>query len=309
MRNDKYLLSLLAVLLIVCSPLQAQRRNTAYNNYIKEYADLAVDQMKRYKIPASITLSQGLLESGAGQSSLAKRSNNHFGIKCGNNWTGRSVRANDDAPNECFRAYSNVRASYEDHSKFLTQNRRYASLFNLKQTDYRGWAQGLKKAGYATDKSYATKLISIIEDYELYKYDSKTKTMSKREERRWQKELKKKPWLANPHDVYIANGIAYVIARDGDTFDLLSGEFRISKRKLVKYNELEKSYTLMDGDIIYLNQKNKKWEGSQIYHEVRDGDSMHSIAQIYGVQLKSLYKLNRLKANYVPEVGDRIFLK
>ena len=249
------------------------------------------------------------MESGAGQSSLAKRSNNHFGIKCGNNWTGRSVRANDDAPNECFRAYSKVSDSYEDHSKFLIQNRRYASLFDLKPTDYRGWAQGLKKAGYATDKSYATKLISIIEDYELYKYDSKTKTMSKREERRWQKELKKKPWLANPHDVYIANGIAYVIARDGDTFDLLSGEFRISKRKLVKYNELEKSYTLMDGDIIYLNQKNKKWEGSQIYHEVRDGDSMHSIAQIYGVQLKSLYKLNRLKANYVPEVGDRIFLK
>lgn len=298
---------ILTALLLVSLQASAQRRNTAYNNYIRDYADMAVDQMKRYKIPASITLSQGLLESGAGQSTLARRSNNHFGIKCGNNWTGRSVRANDDAPNECFRAYSNVKDSYEDHSKFLTQNRRYASLFTLKQTDYRGWAQGLKKAGYATDKSYATKLISIIEDYELYKYD--TKSMSKKEERRWQKQLKKKPWLANPHDVYIANDIAYIIARDGDTFTLLSGEFGISKSKLVKYNELEKSYTLMDGDIIYLNKKNKKSLSNTIYHVVRDGDSMHSISQIYGIQLKSLYKLNRIKADYVPEVGDRIYLK
>ncbi len=306
MKKHKFI-AVLVTLLLFSLQASAQRRNTAYNNYIRDYADLAVDQMKRYKIPASITLSQGLLESGAGQSTLARRSNNHFGIKCGNNWTGRSVRANDDLPNECFRAYSNVKDSYEDHSKFLTQNRRYASLFDLKQTDYRGWAQGLKKAGYATDKSYATKLISIIEDYELYKYD--TKSMSKKEERRWQKQLKKKPWLANPHDVYIANDIAYVIARDGDTFALLSGEFGISKSKLVKYNELEKSYTLMDGDIIYLNKKNKKSLSNTIYHVVRDGDSMHSISQIYGIQLKSLYKLNRIKADYVPEVGGRIYLK
>lgn len=306
MRKHTFIAVLTALLLVSLQAL-AQRRNTAYNNYIRDYADLAVDQMKRYKIPASITLSQGLLESGAGQSTLARRSNNHFGIKCGNNWTGRSVRANDDLPNECFRAYGNVKDSYEDHSKFLTQNRRYASLFTLKQTDYRGWAQGLKKAGYATDKSYATKLISIIEDYELYKYD--TKSMSKKEERRWQKQLKKKPWLANPHDVYIANDIAYIIARDGDNFALLSGEFGISKNKLVKYNELEKSYTLMDGDIIYLNKKNKKSLSNTIYHVVRDGDSMHSISQIYGIQLKSLYKLNRVKADYVPEVGDRIYLK
>ena len=307
MKNNIFVRAFTALLLMLSLQASAQRRNTVYNNYIRDYADLAVDQMKRYKIPASITLSQGLLESGAGQSTLARRSNNHFGMKCGNNWTGRSVRANDDAPNECFRAYSNVKDSYEDHSKFLTQNRRYASLFSLKQTDYRGWAQGLKKAGYATDRSYATKLISIIEDYELYKYD--TKSMSKREERRWQKELKKKPWLANPHDVYIANGIAYVIARDGDTFDLLSGEFKISKSKLVKYNELEKSYTLMDGDIIYLNKKNKKSPSRTSYHVVRHGDSMHSISQIYGIQLKSLYKLNGIKADYVPEVGERIYLK
>jgi len=307
MENILQKMGLLCYILCLTVSVGAQRRNTAYNNYIKEYSSLAVDQMKRYKIPASITLSQGLLESGAGLSTLAKKSNNHFGIKCGNNWTGRSVRANDDLPNECFRAYSNVKDSYEDHSRFLHQNRRYASLFNLKETDYRGWAKGLKAAGYATDKSYATKLISIIEDYELYKFD--TQTMSKKEQRRWEKELKKKPWLANPHDVYLANGLAYVIARDGDTFKLLSGEFGIKASKLAKFNELEKSYSLMDGDIIYLTKKNKKSLSSTIYHEVRDGDSMHNIAQIYGVRLKTLYKLNKLSEDYVPEVGDRIFLK
>lgn len=292
--------------LLVSEGALAQRRNIAYNNYIKQYSDLAVDQMKRYKIPASITLSQGLLESGAGMSTLAKKSNNHFGIKCGNNWTGRSVRANDDAPNECFRAYSHVSDSYEDHSKFLTQNRRYASLFTLKATDYRGWARGLKAAGYATDKSYATKLISIIEDYELYKFDNQ---MSKHEQKRYEKLLKKKPWLANPHQVYTANGLAYVIAHDGDNFKLLSGEFGISAKKLAKFNDLQKDYALMELDVVYLAQKHKKAVGNYIYHIVRDGDSMHSIAQTYGIKLKNLYKLNALTPDFVPEVGDRIYLK
>jgi len=298
---------LLALLMLLMGhDTLAQKRNTAYNNYIKQYSDMAVDQMKRYKIPASITLSQGLLESGAGMSTLARNSNNHFGIKCGSNWNGRSVRHNDDAPNECFRAYSRVADSYEDHSKFLTQNRRYASLFQLKTTDYRGWAKGLKAAGYATDKSYATKLISIIEDYELYKFDNQ---MSKREQKRYEKLLKKKPWLANPHQVYTANGLAYVIARDGDNFKLISGEFGISASKLAKYNDLQKDYALMEYDVVYLAQKHKKVVGNYIYHIVKDGDSMHSISQTYGIRLKKLYKLNAVPADYVPEVGDRIYLK
>ena len=193
--------------LLVCTvAAQAQRRNTRYVEYIEKYAPLAVQQMKEHKIPASITLAQGLLESGAGQSALARKSNNHFGIKCGSNWRGRTVRHDDDARNECFRAYSNPRDSYEDHSAFLKRGARYAFLFDLKVTDYKGWARGLKKAGYATDPSYANRLITIIEDYDLYKYDSRG--MSKREARNWEKELKKKPWLANPHQVYIANDIA-----------------------------------------------------------------------------------------------------
>ena len=180
---------MLFILLYVGMPVSAQRRNTLYNKYIKEYAPLAIEQMDKYKIPASITLAQGLLESGAGRSVLARKSNNHFGIKC-HGWPGGKVYHDDDEKGECFRAYRKVEDSYEDHSQFLKNGPRYAFLFKLKITDYKGWAKGLKKAGYATDRSYANRLITIIEDYELYKYD--TKGMSKREARRWQKLLKKK---------------------------------------------------------------------------------------------------------------------
>ena len=299
--------TIILVCCVLVTTAYAQHRQTSYNNYIKQYAPLAVEQMKQHNVPASITLAQGLLESGAGLSTLSRKSNNHFGIKCGGGWRGRSVRANDDAPNECFRAYRKVEDSYEDHSLFLVGNQRYASLFKLKKTDYKSWARGLKKAGYATDPSYANKLITIIETYDLYKYDNDG--MSKREAKKWQKLLKKKPWLANPHDVYIANGLAYVIARDGDTFQLLGGEFEIGWKKLVKYNDLQRDYTLEEGDIIYLKEKNKKTVADVVYHEVREGDSMHSISQVYGVRLKTLYKLNVMADDHIPEVGERVWLK
>ena len=297
----------LTLCLLTVGSVSAQRRQTSYNNYIKQYAPLAVQQMKQHNVPASITLAQGLLESGAGLSKLARESNNHFGIKCGVGWRGRSVRANDDAPNECFRAYRKVEDSYQDHSLFLVGNQRYSSLFSLKKTDYKGWAKGLKKAGYATDPSYANKLITIIETYDLYKYD--TDGMSKREAKKWQKLLKKKPWLANPHEVKIANGLAYVVAREGDTFRLLGGEFDISWKKLPKYNDLQRDYTLEEGDIIYLKEKNKKTVADVIYHVVREGDSMHTISQVYGVRLKTLYKLNKMAEDHIPEVGERVWLK
>lgn len=305
----KSTIGLTAFIVFLCLSVaaQAQRRNARYNEYIKKYAPLAVEQMQKHKIPASITLAQGLLESGAGQSSLSRKSNNHFGIKCGSSWRGRSVRYDDDAPNECFRAYKDPKDSYDDHSKFLTSGARYAFLFKLKITDYKGWARGLKKAGYATDPSYANRLITIIEDYNLYKYD--TQGLSKREARRWEKELKKKPWLANPHQVYIANGIAYVVARDGDTFRLLGKEFGISWRKLVKYNDLNKEYTLENGDIIYLKSKSRRASKAYPSYVVKDGDSMHSISQKFGIRLKNLYKMNRKDAEYVPEVGDRLRLR
>lgn len=288
-------------------PLSAQRRNVRYTEYIKQYAPLAVEQMKQHKIPASITLAQGLLESGAGQSTLARKSNNHFGIKCHKTWRGRKVYHDDDARGECFRAYRHPRDSYEDHSLFLKGSSRYAFLFDLKITDYKGWAKGLKKAGYATDRSYANRLITIIEDYELYKYD--TQGMSRRAARNWEKELKKKPWLLNPHQVFIANGLAYVVARNGDTFRHLGGEFEISWKKLIKFNDLHEDYTLEEGDIIYLKQKNKKADKKYKTYVVRDGDSMHTIAQRFGIRVKNLYKMNKKSLDYVPEVGDILRLR
>ena len=155
--------------------VQAQTRNRQYEEYIHKYKDLAVDEMKRYRIPASITLAQGLLESGAGKSTLARKSNNHFGIKC-HGWTGRTITADDDEEGECFRAYNNAEESYEDHSKFLVNNKRYSSLFNLSRTDYKGWAAGLKACGYATNPQYSQRIIQIIELYNLNQYDLATKT-------------------------------------------------------------------------------------------------------------------------------------
>ncbi len=306
-RIDTRYLLVLAAMLLMLAPLHAQRRNSRYSEYIRQYAPLAVEQMRQYKIPASITLAQGLLESGAGYSQLARKSNNHFGIKCHSNWRGRRVYHDDDARGECFRAYSHPRDSYEDHSLFLRSGARYAFLFDLKITDYRSWARGLKRAGYATDPSYANRLITIIEDYGLYQYD--TQGLGKRAAHQWEKELKKKPWLANPHKVYIANGIAYVVAREGDEFQMLGKELDISWKKLVKYNDLHRDYTLENGDIIYLKEKNKKASKQFPFHVVREGESMHSISQKYGIRLKNLYKMNRKDGDYIPLVGDRLRLR
>jgi hypothetical protein len=287
--------------------LSAQRRNSLYLEYINKYAPLAIEQMKLHKIPASITLSQGLLESGAGRSGLARKSNNHFGIKCHSDWRGKRTYHTDDAPNECFRVYATVRDSYEDHSAFLKRGARYAFLFELNITDYRSWARGLKKAGYATDPSYANRLITIIEDYELYKYDAQA--LSRRQAEKMEKELKKKPWLAQPHEVFIANGLAYVVARTGDTFKMLGKELDMSWRKLIDYNDLHRDYTLEEGDIIYLKKKNKKAQKAYTSYTVRDGDSMHSISQKFGIRLKNLYKMNRKDGEYIPEVGDKLRLR
>lgn len=277
--------------------LQSQTRNKQYEDYIKKYRELAVEEMKKYHIPASITLAQGLLESGAGQSTLARKSNNHFGIKCGSDWEGRTVRHDDDARGECFRAYKHPKQSYEDHSKFLAGRSRYASLFKLKITDYKGWARGLKKAGYATDPRYAQRLIDIIELYDLHKYDKKGGL-------KWMKEN------PNPHQPYIANGLVYIVVRTGDTWKSISKEFGISQKKLRKYNDLYKGYVLKVGDILYLEKKNRRADKEHIVHVLRAGESMYSISQKYGIRLKNLYKMNKMEVeDSVPEVGAILRLR
>lgn len=277
--------------------LQAQTRNKQYEEYIKQYRDIAVEEMKKYHIPASITLAQGLLESGAGQSTLARKSNNHFGIKCGSDWNGKSVRHDDDERNECFRAYKHPKQSYEDHSKFLVSRPRYASLFKLDITDYKGWARGLKKAGYATNPRYAEQLIGIIELYDLDKYDKKGGL-------KWMKEN------PNPHQPYIANGLVYIVVRQGDTWKSISKEFDISRKKLRKYNDLYKGYELKVGDILYLEKKNRRADKEHIVHVLRAGESMYSISQKYGIRLKRLYKLNKMSEDEpTPEVGTILRLR
>ena len=177
-------------LLISSSTFPSKKKSQTFVDYIDKYSSLAIKHKDKYKIPASITLAQGILESGAGLSALAKSSNNHFGIKCHSDWTGERVYFKDDGPNDCFRKYNAVDESFEDHSKFLTQRSRYAILFTYSITDYTSWAKGLQTCGYATDKGYANRLIQIIEDYELYKYDEKTTI--KKEENKKEKEDKKK---------------------------------------------------------------------------------------------------------------------
>lgn len=257
--------------------------------------------MLRYGIPASITMAQGLLESRAGQSRLARVGNNHFGIKC-HGWPGRTIAEDDDANGECFRAYDSSVESYEDHSRFLRNNTRYGMLFRLAPTDYKGWARGLKQCGYATNPSYADNLISIIERYRLYELDG-SKTYDKF---MVQRSADKPQQGQRLHPIKISNQNYYLIARQGDTFKSIGKEVGISYRKLAKYNERDKDDRLEPGDIIYLKKKRTKADRQfrRQPHVVKAGESMYSIAQLYGIRLKSLYKKNHLDPDHQIRVGE-----
>ena len=281
--------------------------NSAYQQYIDQYKDIAIEEMMRYHIPASITLAQGLLESGAGRSELTRNSNNHFGIKCNNNWTGRRTYHDDDAKNDCFRVYDSAYDSYEDHSKFLSSNQRYRPLFQLKPTDYKGWAKGLKACGYATSPVYAEKLVEIIQLYKLYQYDS----AKGYDHFMAQRTKDQNPNGASLHTIKIFNKNYYIIARRGDTFKSIGQEVGISYRKIAKYNERNRKDQLQEGEVIWLKKKQSKapkdYKGR--LHYVRSGESMYSIAQQYGIRLKKLYKMNKLSPDYQIKVGDGLRLR
>ena len=289
------------------SAFSQMKWNSAYQQYIDQYKDIAIEQMQRYRIPASITLAQGLLESGAGRSELTRNSNNHFGIKCNNNWTGRRTYHDDDAKNDCFRVYDSAYESYEDHSKFLSGNQRYRQLFQLKTTDYKGWAKGLKACGYATSPVYAEKLIEIIQLYKLYQYDS----AKGYDHFMAQRTKDQNPNGASLHTIKIFNKNYYIIARRGDTFKAIGEEVGISYRKIAKYNERNRKDQLQEGEVIWLKKKQSKapkdYKGR--LHYVRSGESMYSIAQQYGIRLKKLYKMNKLSPDYQIKVGDGLRLR
>lgn len=255
-----------------------------YEDYIRDYCDIAVKQQEEYGIPASITLAQGLLESGAGRSRLAREGNNHFGIKCHSGWTGNTMLRDDDAPNECFRVYATVEESYTDHSKFLKRER-YRRLFELEPTDYAGWAQGLRACGYATDPQYPDKLTAIIERYALFGYDTPgviDETLNFIREA-----------ISLSHPIKKGRGLHYVIALPGDTYKSLGKEFGISENKLKEYNDDKKGRNLKEWQEVYLEPKNTRGPEGINTVTIGEGESMWSISQRYGMKLESLKKLNK----------------
>lgn len=279
------------------------RWNQTYQLYINQYKDLAIREMLQYRIPASITLAQAVFESGAGRSRLARLGNNHFGIKC-HDWTGRTIAEDDDALGECFRAYDHPLQSFEDHSKFLVNSSRYRKLFSLSMQDYRGWAHGLKACGYATNPRYAYKLIELIELYKLYVYDSARSYDHAMVEYSGNQTVVNQ---AKPlHPIAIFNKNYYIRARRGDTFKLIGEEIGVSYKKIAKYNERDKDDTLTEGEIIFLKKKRKRAPKAfkNRPHVVKNGESLYIIAQIYGMRLSSLYKLNDFTPDHTIHVGD-----
>jgi len=298
--------------------------------YIKKYSPLAVSEMKRTGIPASITLAQGLLESGSGNSMLAKQANNHFGIKCHTSWKGPKIYKDDDKKHECFRKYKTVKESYDDHSNFLIKYSRYNFLFELKTTDYKKWAKGLKKAGYATNPKYPQKLIKLIEDYKLFEYDTypinKQQDLISEYNEDQEKNnndnqanstyiIKKRPKPVEDYqfqigyEINLNNNVKYVIAKKGDTFDKITKKLEKMFWELPKYNELDKNTKLKQGQIIYIQPKRKKAEKGKKYHIAQKGETLYTISQMYAVKTKSLRKYNNLTENQKIHAGDKIWLR
>jgi len=289
-------------------PLMAQppEEKISRKEYIDRYKEIAIREMNTYNIPASITLAQGILESGHGNSRLAKIAHNHFGIKCHKGWSGETFFMDDDTKNECFRKYNNPETSYKDHSKFLSTRDRYAFLFDLKITDYKGWAKGLKKAGYATNPKYPHLLIKIIEEHKLYefdkfygkKYSGYTNDPNEGDNStRWnpsvQKEYIEVANTLNDRRVFLNNGVKFIFAGKGDTFYKIAKEFNIYKYQIYKNNDLKRKDKLVEGQMIYLEAKKSK--SKQSYHTVRPGETLLDISQEYGIKLKKLAKYNNLK--------------
>lgn len=305
-----------------------QTRQTR-EEYIDRYHHIAVDHMERYGIPASITLAQGILESDCGNSFLSRSSNNHFGIKCKKNWTGKKVYHDDDEKGECFRAYPTVEASYEDHAEFLDRQPRYDSLFIYAHDDYRSWARGLKAAGYATAPDYAQRLIKIIEESRLYLFDRKggSKLYAQKENERFADAAHQyRPAEAGTgidpdnfqvtigahgsHSVHRCNGIPFVRAERDETFEQIGRKMRISARNLRKFNEVEPDAQPLSGEVIFLEQKKKAWQGEAKFHTAVEGESLFSVSQRYGIRQKSLQKLNKMKrGEFAFEAGAQVRIR
>lgn len=301
--------SLFFILLFALSGQLLAQMSDTHLSYIERYRDIAVREMERAGIPASIKLAQGLLESNAGQSNLARRANNHFGMKCGSNWQGDTMYKEDDDYNEsgqliksCFRAYRNGQASFVAHSEFLRDPRkafRYGFLFRLEPTDYKAWAFGLKRAGYATSPTYPEKLISLIERYQLQSYDTQSVID-----------------VDTPGEIVTSgilqnNDVRYVVVGEGESLDDIANKVAVNVNNLLNYNQHINriSIDLPVGDKVYLQRKRNGYRGKQKYHIVKPGETMFALSQQYAVRLVKLYTRNRLSEGEEPAVGEQIKLR
>ena len=295
---------------VYCFSQPAENKLTR-TDYVEKYKDIAIKEMLENGIPASITLAQGLLESDNGNSALAMYANNHFGIKCHDDWKGESYIQDDDKKDECFRKYKMAEESFEDHSNFLKSKGRYAFLFELRRTDYKGWAEGLHDAGYATDKSYAARLIKLIDDNKLYQYDRMQEMVVDRKEKKKTEQQIIKPAVAassSAKKIFLNNQIKYVVVQDGDTYYKIAQQLDMRLWQLHNYNETGRQTCLQVGDIVYLQPKRRHSQKEE-FHTVRFGETMYYISQLYGVKMKHLYRMNHMVDGQEPEAGRKIALR
>lgn len=311
MKNYKFIFNLLLSGILVCS--FAELKADSRKEFIRKYKHIAIREMERTGIPASITLAQGILESGCGRSELAVNANNHFGIKC-HEWTGATYTMDDDEKNECFRKYKNPEESWIDHSEFLTSRPRYAGLFSLKTTDYKAWAKGLKAAGYATNPQYADILIRIIEEEELYKLDrvikhaGGTPSISAKEFAE-SVAARNRPGSINYRNrEEMRNGIICIEATTGDSFEKIAGYYGIKLKKLLDYND-KKDSSLVPGQVVFLKKKKSRAARGYEFHRVKAGETLYDIAQKYGVRLKNITRYNYLSADSPLTAGEKIYLR
>ncbi len=286
----------LSAIFVICFAASGAAQGFTVRQYIDSFKNVAMKEMIEFKIPASITLAQGLLESGSGNSRLAKTGNNHFGIKCKKDWTGCTILEDDDALQECFRCYTNAEESYKDHSRFLRDNKRYAALFALDIDDYKGWASGLLAAGYATNKKYADLLITTIEKNGLARFDSLVMSGYNPFEKKMQANIE-----------IVDNAVPSTVVQPNQDLGNIAQSNHKTEKKIAKYNDLGYHQHIEPGDVIYLKPKKKK--ASVSTHEVKEGDNMWLISQKYAIRISSLYKKNLMDEGTEPLPGTTLQLQ
>jgi hypothetical protein len=283
--------------------------------YVKQFSAIAVQEMKLYHIPASVTLAQGIFETNAGISDLAVKANNHFGIKCHKDWTGDTFIQDDETKNECFRKYKSAAESYRDHSLFLTTRDRYKPLFSIPLTDYKGWANGLKTAGYATNQQYPEKLIGYIEKYHLDRFDLDDNVVASaepavsKEDQNFSPHISYEVFATGPgkRTVYLNNGLQFVFLSKNDDLNSIAKAFHVSGSKILKWNDLKKGGRLVSGQMVYLEPKKRKGVGA--VHYVKEGETMFTVAQREGIRLKYLYRRNHVKQGQKLTAGQVLLLR